>query len=455
MKNISVYILILLGLAFTSSFLSQNAFAQEEYDGTADYLCQYAELLYEEGEISDAVHELNKALQANPNNRCAKKLMNKISKSKETKAVIKYVPAPSAVSVTPVASDTGKCNRFTFDGTDSYDPDGQELTYWWNFGDNSTSTEPVVTHTFEKAGDYAVTLTVKDNSGLKCDTSSSTKKLEVNTPPVPNFVFPESVCIGQAVTFDASSTIDNTPKSLSYAWDFGDGTKGTGPVVTKTYTKSGAHKVTLLVNDNTNTLCNTAAIEKTIRVNSPPSANAGKDIHMCIKPDQELRVTLDAGSSGDPDGDVLTYTWDFGDGTTGTEKSVNHLYKKSGEYKVVLKVDDGKGAACSSATDSVLVNLNRQPVADAGKNMVCCFGTESVFDGSDSKDPDGDALTYTWDFGDGSRADGAKVTHIYAKRGTYTVKLVVNDNTGTPCGVNSDSFEAKVFQSPVSIIKVR
>ena len=455
MKDTPIYILILLGLAFTFYFLSQNAFAQEEYDRAADSFCEYAQLLYEEGDISDATHELNKALQVNPNNRCAQKLLKKISKSKKGKAVIKPVPAPPAISIKPVATEPGKCNRFTFDGTESYDPDGQVLSYLWDFGDNTTSTEPVVTHTYEKAGDYTVTLTVKDASGLKCDTASSTKNLEVNTPPVPNFTFPENVCTAEAVIFNASSTVDNTPENLSYAWDFADGTKATGPIITKAYTKSGTYKVTLLVNDNTNTFCNTAAIEKTIKVNSPPSANAGKDINMCVKPDQELRVTLDAGGSRDPDGDALTYTWDFGDGTKGTGKSVEHLYNKSGKYNVVLSVSDGKEPVCPNATDSVSVNLNRQPVADAGKNMVCCFDTESVFDGSNSKDPDGDVLTYTWDFGDGSRADGAKVTHSYAKRGTYTVKLTVNDNTGTPCGVNSDSFEANVYQSPVSIIKVR
>ena len=65
--------------------------------------------------------------------------------------------------------------------------------------------------------------------------------------------------------------------------------------------------------------------------------------------------------------------------------------------------------------------------ADAGPDQTMSAGDLVTFDGSGSFDPDGNALAYHWDFGDGHTASGAKVTHIYADTGTYTVILTVNN----------------------------
>ena len=85
---------------------------------------------------------------------------------------------------TCVEKAPGVCNnRFIFDATDSYDPNDLKLSFLWDFGDGTTSTEPVVTHSYAKGGTYNVTLTVTNTSGLKCDTSVSTRTVTVNTPP--------------------------------------------------------------------------------------------------------------------------------------------------------------------------------------------------------------------------------------------------------------------------------
>ncbi|MFN7171072.1 MAG: PKD domain-containing protein, partial [Candidatus Omnitrophota bacterium] len=192
---------------------------------------------------------------------------------------------------------TTLCNTFTFDATESYDPGNRKLTYLWDFGDGETSSEPVVTYTYKKAGSYKVTLTVKNDSGLECDTGVATETVKVNTSPEAVFTTPDVVCRGEEIVFDASGTTDNTPETLTYYWDFGDGTNGMGKIVTKSYERGGTYKVTLTVDDNEGTACSKGFFSKTVRVNTGPIAEAGSDINLCISPSEEYKVTFDGSKS--------------------------------------------------------------------------------------------------------------------------------------------------------------
>ncbi|MCM8783484.1 MAG: PKD domain-containing protein [Candidatus Omnitrophica bacterium] len=351
-----------------------------------------------------------------------------------------------------VGEKANVCDTFTFDATASYDPGKRKLSYLWDFGDGETSEKPIVTHTYKKSGTYRVTLTVKNDSGLDCDTAITTTTVKVNTAPQVVFTAPDEVCKGENIVFDASGTTDNTPEKLTYYWDFGDGTKGEGRIVNKSYDKGGTYKVLLAVDDNEGTSCSKGVFSKMVSVNSAPVANAGEDIALTFNASQEYRVNLDGSKSRDPDGDTLTYRWDFGDGESATGARVTHVYKKGGTYTARLTVDDGKGSRCSLDTDTVNISLKKAPLADAGPNLVCCVGVENIFDASNSYDPDGDALSYSWDFGDGDKAEGIKVKHTYTKSGTYTVTLTVKDSTGL---TSVDSFVATVSSGPVPDLKVR
>lgn len=151
-------------------------------------------------------------------------------------------------------------------------------------------------------------------------------------------------------------------------------------------------------------------------------------------------VTFDASSSADPDLDDLTYRWDLGDGTSAEGRVVTHEYAEVGDYEVSLTVADGTEEV--TATQTVSAVPNQAPSATASSETERPRrGEAAAFDGSDSVDPDGDALTYTWDMGDGTTVTGEGISHSYQRSGRYDVTLRVEDGFG---GIDSDSFEVIV-----------
>jgi len=141
--------------------------------------------------------------------------------------------------------------------------------------------------------------------------------------------------------------------------------------------------------------------------------------------------------STDSDGVIVGHTWDFGDTTTSTQASPTHVFAGAGSYTVSLTVTDDFG---DSATMSQTVTVtdgpavNQPPTASftsSCTNLDCSFT-------STSSDPDGDLLTYAWDFGDGATASAASPSHSYAAAGTYTVTLTASD------GADSDVTSAAV-----------
>ncbi len=362
-----------------------------------------------------------------------------------------------AINTRPVANagdDVDLCLQhnqdynISFNGSRSVDEDGDSLTYRWDFGDGSGDDGANVTHLYQSGGEYEARLFVDDGSGAACSSSSDIVNVKLNKAPVAVAGNDVTVCQGTPVTFDGSGSIG---EGLQYDWDFGDGTSGQGANVTHNYENGGNYKVVLTVNDMQGTDCSTSVDSLFVMVNSRPNAVLNAERIACIGD----RVTFDASGTNDPDDDNVTYTWDFGDGTSGQGANVTHAYNLGGNYSVRLTVDDNKGGECSTDLAGTNVRINTPPVADAGPNLVCCLDTVSEFDGSKSYDADGDSLSYSWDFGDGSTGEGAQVTHVYSTTGNFVVTLTVNDNSGTRCDTATDSFTAVVNAKPTSIIKIR
>lgn len=334
-----------------------------------------------------------------------------------------------------------------FDATSSQDSDGDALTYRWDFGDGTTGEGARVTHRYGKGGRYLAKLQVDDGAGMECSLASALVPVTINRAPLVR-VTPRgaAMCSWETLAFDASASEDPDGDALTYRWDFGDGEMATGSSVQHRYAKGGMYHMRLNVDDGSGTTCGVSSIGIVAKANDSPRATMNVAGAGCAG----QSVSFDANESADPEGQRLTYRWDFGDGTVAEGPAIQHTYAKGGLYPVSLTVDDGQGTACSLASAKADLRVNSPPLASAGPNLVCCREHVAAFDASKSMDPDGDPLVYRWDFGDGTMATGEKVEHAYDKSGTYTVKLIASDNRGTACSLASTGFVASVSAPPVA-----
>ena len=334
---------------------------------------------------------------------------------------VKALPPVARFSESAETVYTGEVIRF--DASDSHDPDGYIVTYFWDFGDGTNATGIVVSHSYPEDGTYTVTLTVTDDDGAT-GLATSTKTV-LNRPPVAILSeSAETVNTGDTITFNATDSYDPDGTIVSYSWDFGDDTTATGVTVTHTYSDDGFYTVTLTVTDNDGATASATAT-KTV-LNRPPEAlftESAETVHT------NDAITFNASNSYDPDGTIVSYFWDFGDGTKVTGVLVQHAYANDGTYTVTLTVTDDDGA--TDATTSTKTILNRSPVAKFSESAETVYTGEVIrFDASDSHDPDGTIVSYSWDFGDGNVATGVFVEHSYGNDGAYDVTLTVTDDDG-------------------------
>ena len=249
-----------------------------------------------------------------------------------------------------------------------------------------------------------------------------------NNPPVAVVGGPYSGEAGTApVRFDGSLSSDLDGDDLTYAWQFGDGNSGTGAMPMHTYSAAGSFEVRLVVNDNTTDSAPsiTTATITAPPVNLAPVARPGGP----YSGQPGVAVVFDGSASSDPNGDTITYLWNFGDGATSDLENPSHTYAAESVYTVTLTVSDGtlNSAMATTTADIAVPPANRAPTADAGGPYTADTGSAVMFDGNASSDPDGDQLTFSWDFGDGTLGDGATPSHTYTSAGNYTVSLVVSD----------------------------
>jgi len=320
----------------------------------------------------------------------------------------------------------------TFNASDSYDPDGNITNYYWNFGDETNATGVIVSHAYVNNGTFVVILTVTDDDGAS-NSTSSTKTILMNEPPVPLFTASaQTVRTGEIITFNASDSYDPDGTIVTYFWDFGDGTNATNVIVDHSYADDGVYTVTLTVTDDDGGTASKSAT-KTVS-NRPPIALFTENATIVLT--DEI-IHFDASSSNDPDGSIISCFWDFGDGTDATGVTVNHAYKDDGVYNVTLIVtDDDGGTASKSATKTV---SNRPPIALFTENATIVDIEELIrFDAFGSYDPDGSILGYFWDFDDGTNVTMCVLLgHAYTEDGNYTVTLTVADNDGASSSVST------------------
>jgi parallel beta-helix repeat protein len=319
--------------------------------------------------------------------------------------ITKNMTAPMTYSFTGAASG----------GTPPY-------AYFWDFGDGQTGSDQNPSHTYSADGRYLVSLTVTDSVPT---TAMATIHIDVNVSAALQAIINVSPTSGKTpliVHFSGDASGGTAP--YTYRWDFGDGQSGTGQYLFHVYYAPGTYEARLTVDDR---FAAENAVSATIIVN-PKNPNDPVAV-FSANPSQglyPLLVHFDASASYDPDGTIVSYEWDFGDGSQGSGKTISHTFYQRGTILVVLKVTDNSIRTAIAAKE---IHVAWQPTADfTSRILVSNAPWILVFDGSASYDPYGTIVAYQWDFGDGSSGSGGTIIHSFAKQGTYTVKLtIVND----------------------------
>ena len=192
------------------------------------------------------------------------------------------------------------------------------------------------------AGTYLLVVRATNLATPTNFTLASSNDLAETQPPVAKIV--SSSLIGPSpftVNFDGSTSFANVGSITQYAWDFGDGTTGSGPQVQHTYA-DGSFKAVLKVVDSIGA-SNASAV--TVAVNNKlPTAVLSASPNNGPAP---LSTTLTSFGSFDPDGQITSFEWDLGDGSTSTLPQVNHVYAAAGLYYVTLTVTDNGNAKAS------------------------------------------------------------------------------------------------------------
>jgi PKD repeat protein len=271
----------------------------------------------------------------------------------------------------------------------------------------------------------------------------------------PTAAFTISSQAGQApfaVNFSAVLSEDEDGTIITFEWDFGDGSSGSGENVTHTYTSAGTFTVVLRVTDDDG---DTGTNNKKIYVS--PAEAAGPTASFSLSPNSgtsPMTVFFNAAASVYPDGVIQAYEWAFGDGSTGFGSNPSHTYFSAGSqtYTVTLVVrgTDGKtGTATGTVTITAAgggtgtttagdPSARFDIVSDSTRLAAGATGVapyQALFDPEDTEVDDGQALLQLiWSFGDGESATTANIVeqwHTYTTTDpseTFSVTLVAMDN---------------------------
>ncbi|MEL6976370.1 MAG: PKD domain-containing protein, partial [Bacteroidota bacterium] len=236
---------------------------------------------------------------------------------------------------------------------------------------------------------------------------------------------------------------------------FDDGNTSTEANPTHIYTQLGTFTATLTVVDAEG-LDNSDTVEINVNEldNQPPRAVVSANVTEGTVP---LLVAFTGENSTD-DVEIVSYSWDFGDGTTSNAINPSHTYASVGVFIASLTVSDGEGLNDVETIEITVTSLSNQPPS-AVINTDVTQGDSPLqvsFTGDASTDSDGSIVSYAWDFGDGNSSTEANPTHIYQQTGIFTAMLTVTDNDGA---TDSETVEITVNvppnESPFAVIQAQ
>ena len=290
----------------------------------------------------------------------------------------------------------------------------------WNFGDGFSSTVENPAHTYATAGQYPVRLIVTSASGCR---DTITQQVSIPGPPVPRFSLGKT-CSQQDIQLRNTTTTDSG--TLSYQWQFGDGTSANQAVPAKAYAKSGSYPVKLVAKANYSNFQCKDSVQRTISIDPTPSAQFMVS-NTCQRNKAAFTDQSTIGNSS-----ITSYSWSFGDGNSSTTTNPAHQYAAAGSYQPELVVTAGNGCR-----DTAQQSLQVYPQPSAGfsagnaceQDTINFQNTSSISSGS---------LSYSWDLGDGTSSSQANPNKAYSTANTYSVSLTATSGNGCSDKATSD-----------------
>ena len=301
----------------------------------------------------------------------------------------------------------------------------------WNFGDGSTSTQPSPSHTYTTAGSYTVTLTGTNATGCTSTTTTMTNLVQITAPTIA--LATVQGCVNTAV--QPTATVKALDGIAAYAWSSSPAATSSSGTNTATpsftYATAGTYTISLTI--TTNGGCSTTQTT-TAKVGTPVTPVTFTASPNPVCGNQPVTFTTSY-----PPSDNYIYVWDFGDATpVDTGNNVTHIYKKTGSFPATLNLDNA-GCITTSAVHTITVT---PPIPNFGYVVNCAANNPVVHNNEsvtfiDSSYVDGGAMTYIWNFGDGTfpltvnspaGRPPSLPPHLYGSYSTFTVTLMITDD---------------------------
>jgi gliding motility-associated-like protein len=247
---------------------------------------------------------------------------------------------------------------------------GHTLTWYSTYPGTGQSTPYKPLTSSNGSFNYYVTQT----SAAGCISDTAIINVSVHPSPVVTFTMPTALCMSEdgsgTATFNSTSSVSDN-STLSYTWNFGDGTYGTGKNTNHLYTLSRPYtdqQVILSVTSANNCSASDTNILLATVFHDKPIAKFGvSDSVLC----QGRMITFTDQSTGATG--MKSWSWNFGDVTTSTLKNPAKLYVKPGNYLVQLVVKDSANCTSDPQLKNIVINL--QPVIDAGQSYYAMQGS--------------------------------------------------------------------------------
>lgn len=358
--------------------------------------------------------------------------------------IVKVNNTPYIITETYIRSNSVNVK---LDASESYDLDNDPINFEWTLPDGSKRREASFTWTAPEPGVHILGLVVDDGLGLSNSVEKESVQVLINRPVKAVVDSVISSCTGQSVLFNSSNSFDPDGDPFKVSWNFGNGKFSDEANPTMVFEKTGFYETILTLEDGFTEEKTVAKIPVIIE-GSPFAKLNINDTTICVN----TPITFDGNASTDPSGNLSSYNWEMGDGTTLNGATINHMFSEPGIYTVTLTVEGSGSGRCSKVSQaSAKVKVVAGPVATFEIPEWLAPGELLNLDGSLSKTVGG-LKSAEWLIDSENSSDkvpGLINSYSFTTPGEYFITLNIVTNTKAACNMVSLTKSIKVNSKPV------